>query len=283
GASLAVSTFRMNLLGATNVTQNAGALSAASGIVRYSGNLDQSIIPGQYKVLTLTGSGSVHTKTSAGGLSFAASGQLTVDTNDTLYVSTGNLDLATNTPTLINSSAIKVAGNATFSGSITNAGTFYYAGTSTQTIGAVTYANLRIGATGAKTFPSGTVAVRGNYSIDAGTGARDYTTNTSTFQFAGTSGTQTVSNLSETFYILQFTGGAAKTLGGSTMGASRLDVLSGSGVVTNNVTTVTLTNLTNVSLTIAASTELVNNGTINMNGDLQNDGILTNTGTIGVY
>jgi len=53
--------------------------------------------------------------------------------------------------------------------------------------------------------------------------------------------------------------------------------------VTNNVTTVTLANVSNVSLTIASGTELVNNGTINMNGDLQNDGILTNTGTIGVY
>lgn len=281
-ASLAVSTFRMNLLGATNVEQNSGTLSAASGIVRYAGDRDQSIIPTQYKVLTLTGATAARTKTSAGGLSFAASGQLTVDTNDTLYVSTGNLDLATNTPTLINSSAIKVAGNATFGGSITNAGTFYYAGTSTQSIGAITYANLRLGATGGKTFPNGgTVAVTGNYTIDPGTGTRTYTGNT--FQFAGTSGTQTVSNLAESFNILQFAGGAAKTLGGSTFGANQMDLLSGTGIVTNNVTTVTLANISNVSLTIASGTELVNNGTINMNGDLQNDGILTNTGTIGVY
>ncbi|MEK9137460.1 MAG: hypothetical protein AAB393_10090, partial [Bacteroidota bacterium] len=136
GASLAVSTFRMNLLGATNVAQNTGSLSAALGIVRYAGDKNQDIIATQYKVLTLTGSTVARTKTSAGALSFAASGQLTVDTNDTLYVSTGSLDLATSTPTLINSSVIKVAGNATFHGGITTAGNFYYAGTSLQTIGA---------------------------------------------------------------------------------------------------------------------------------------------------
>jgi fibronectin-binding autotransporter adhesin len=281
-ASLAVSTFRMNLLGAANVDQNSGTLSAASGIVRYAGDLDQSIIPTQYKVLTLTGSTTARTKTSAGALSFAASGQLTVDTNDTLYVSTGNLDLATNTPTLINSSAIKVAADASFHGGITDAGTFYYDGTGAQNIGAVTYADLRLGASGGKTFPNGgTVAVTGNYTIDPGTGARTYTN--STFQFAGTSGTQAVSNLAESFNVVQFTGAAAKTLGGTTFGANQMDLLSGTGVVTNNVTTVTLANISNVSLTIASGTELVNNGTINMNGDLENDGILTNTGTIGVY
>ncbi|GEM_PF-6172488 len=282
-STLAVSTYRMNLLGATNVAQNGGTLSASSGIVRYAGDLNQSIIPTEYKVLTLTGSTAARTKTSPGGLSFAASGQLTVDTNDTLYVSSGNLDLSTNSPTLINSSAIKVAGDASFHGGISNAGNFYYAGTSAQNIGATTYSNLRLGATGAKNFPAAsTVAVTGNYTIDAGTGARDYSTGT--FQFAGTS-TQNISGLSETFYILQFAGSGAKNLSGSTMGASRLDILGTSGVVTNDVTTVTLTNVSGVSLTIASGRELVNNSgkEITMNGDLENDGIITNAGTISVY
>jgi hypothetical protein len=281
GSTLAVSTFRMNLLGATNVAQNTGTLSAGSGTVRYAGDLNQSIIPTQYKVLTLTGSTGARTKTSAGGLSFASSGQLTVDTNDTLFVSSGNLDLSTNSPTLINSSAIKLAGDATFHGGISNAGNFYYAGTSAQAIGGTTYANLRLGGSGGKNFPSTTVAVTGNYSIDAGTGTRNYSTGT--FQFAGTS-TQTISGLSETFYILQFAGSGAKNLSGTSMGAARLDILGTSGVVTNDVTTVTLTNVSNISLTIASGRELVNNAgkTITMNGDLENDGIITNAGTISV-
>jgi hypothetical protein len=281
-ASLAVSTFQLDLLGASNVEQNSGAFTANAGTVRYAGDRDQTMIPAQYHTLTLTGSTTAHTKTSAGALSFASGGALTVDTNDTLFVSTGNLDLSTNNPTLTNNSAIKVAADASFQAGITNAGTFYYDGTGAQNIGAVTYADLRLGAGGGKTFPNGgTVAVTGNYTIDPGTGTRTYTG--STFQFAGASVTQAISNLAESFNILQFTGGAAKTLGGTTFGANQMDLLSGTGVVTNNVTTVTLANVSNVSLTIAASTELVNNGTINMNGDLQNDGILTNTGTIGVY
>jgi hypothetical protein len=282
-ASLAVSTFPMNLLGATNAQQNSATLSAASGTVYYAGDRDQSIIPAQYKVLTLTGATTAAlTKTSAGGLSFAPSGQLKVDTNDTLYVSAGNLDLSTNTPTLINSAAIKVAGDATFHGGITNAGMFYYDGTGPQNIGAVTYANLRLGASGAKTFPNGgTVAVAGNFTIDPGTGTRTYAG--STFQFAGTSGTQAVSNLAESFNLLQFTGGAAKTLGGLTFSANRMDLSSGTGTVTNNVTTVTLANISTISMTIASGTELVNNGSLSMNGNLENDGILTNTGSIGVY
>lgn len=284
-SALAVSTFRVNLLGASNVAQNSGALSASSGIVRYAGNLNQSIIPATYKVLTLTGSSTARTKTSAGALSFGSSGQLTVDTNDTLYVSSGDLDLATNTPTLINSSAVKLDGNATFHGGITNAGTFYYAGASAQDVGSVQYADLRLGGDGAKEFQSGTVGVTGNYSIDAGTGARDYTTNTSTFEFAGTGGSQSISGLAETFHILQFAGSSTKTLGGTAFGAAKLVVTGTSGVVTNNVTTVTLTNVSGVSLTIASGAELVNSAskTITMNGDLELDGILTNAGTISVY
>ena len=280
---LTVSTFQLDVLGATSAAQNSGSLSAASGTVRYAGDRDQAIIPTQYKTLTLTGSTAARTKTAAGGVAFAASGALTVSTNDTLYVSSGTLDLSTNTPSLTNNSAIKVGGSATFHGGITNAGTFYYAGTSTQTIGAVTYTNLRLGASGAKTFPAGTVAVTGNYSIDVGTGARDYTTNSNTFQFAGTTGTQTISNLAETFSTLQFSGAALKTLAGTSFGASKMDLLSGTGQVTNNVTTVTLTNIGNVSVTIASGTELVNTTTINLNGDIQNDGFLTNSGTIAVY
>jgi hypothetical protein len=285
GSTLTVGANQLDLKGAANVLSPTGVLSAGSGTVRYNGDQNQTMIPGTYGTLTLTGSTGANTKTSAGGISFAAGGALTVDANDTLYVSSGNLDLNTNTPTLTNNEAIKVAGNATFHGGITNAGTFVYVGTGAQTIGAVTYADLLLQNTGAKNFPGGTVAVTGNYSIGGGTGARDYTTNSNTFQFAGTVGTQTISGLSETFHILQFAGGAAKTLGGTGMGAARMDVLGTSGVVTNNVDLVTLTNIGSVSLTIASGVELVNSATkeITMNGDLEIDGILTNAGTISVY
>jgi hypothetical protein len=285
GSTLAVSTFQLDLKGAANVLAPTGTFSASSGTVRYNGDLNQTMIPGTYKTLTLTGSSAPRTKSSAGGISFAASGALTVDANDTLYVSSGTLDLATNTPSLTNSEAIKVDGAATFHGGITNAGTFFYASSGAQSIGAVTYSDLIVSGDGTKTFPSGTVAVTGNYVINSGVGSRDYTTNSNTFSFAGTSGTQSITGLTETFYVLDFSGAAAKSLAGSTMGAARMDISSGSGVVTNDVTTVTLTNIANTSLTLAAGTSLINNATrtITMNGDLDNEGDIYNAGTISVY
>jgi hypothetical protein len=287
GSTLTVGANQLDLKGAANVLSPTGTLSAGSGTVRYNGDRDQTMIPGTYGTLTLTGSTSDHTKTSPGAIAFAASGVLTVDANDTLYVSSGDLDLSTNTPTLTNSEAIKVAGNATFHGGITNAGTFVYAGTGAQTIGAVTYADLLLQNTGGKTFPGGTVAVTGTYSIGGGTGGRDYTTNNNTFQFAGnSSGTQTISNLAEDFNILEFAGNDTKTLGGASFTANRMNVLGTSGVVTNNVDLVTLDNTVGgISLSIASGAELVNSATkeITMNGDLEIDGILTNAGTISVY
>jgi hypothetical protein len=185
--------------------------------------------------------------------------------------------------TLANNGAIKVAGNALFNTSITNAGTFYYNGALAQNIGAATYADLILGNAGSKTFPNGTTAVTGNFAINGGSGARSY--GTGTFQFAGTTGNQAVTNLAESFYIVQFAGAATKSLAGTAFSANQIDLNSGTGVVTNNVTTVTLTNVANVSLTLASGTELDNSFgmTINMNGDLQNDGTLSNAGTIGVY
>jgi hypothetical protein len=281
-STLAVSTFQLDLAGATNVAQNSGVFSANVGTVRYNGDRDQAMIAGQYKTLTLTGATAARTKTSPGALSFAASGALTVDTDDTLFVSSGNLDLSTNTPTLTNSAAIKVAGDASFQAGITNAGTFYYNGTGAQNIGAVTYSNLILGNTGGKTFANGgTVAVTGNFTINPGAGTRTYTNNT--FQFAGTGGTQAITNLAESFNVLQFSGSALKTLAGTAFSANQMDLLGTTGQVTNNVTTVTLANISGVSMTIPSSVELVNTGTINVNGDIQNDGFLTNTGTIGVY
>jgi len=285
GSTLTVGANQLDLKGAANVLAPTGTLSAGSGTVRYNGDRDQTMIPGTYGTLTLTGSTSAHTKTSPGAIAFAASGALTVDANDTLYVSSGNLNLNTNTPTLTNSEAIKVAGDATFHGGITNAGTFVYAGTGAQTIGAVTYTDLLLQNTGAKNFPAATVAVTGNYSIGGGTGARDYTGNT--FQFAGnSSGTQTISNLAESFNILEFAGNDTKTLGGSSFSANRMNVLGTSGVVTNNVDLVTLNNTVGgISLSIASGAELVNSAAkeITMNGDLEIDGILTNAGIISVY
>ena len=283
GSTFTVGANTLTLDGATNVTQDGGIFSANAGTVDYHGDQNQSMIAAQYKTLTLTGATAARTKTSPAGLSFVAAGSLTVDTHDTLLVASGNLDMSVATTTLANSGVIKVAGNATFNASITSAGTFYYNGALAQNIGAATYADLVLGNAGSKTFPNGTTAVTGNFTINGGAGARSY--GTGTFQFAGTTGNQAVTNLAESFYIVQFAGAATKSLTGTAFSANQMDLNNGTGVVTNNVTTVTLTNVGLVSLTLAAGTELDNSlgMTINMSGDLQNDGTLVNAGTIGVY
>lgn len=284
-ASLAVSTLQLDLKGATNIAQNSGALSAASGTVRYNGDRDQSLIATQYNILNLLGGTSGRVKTSPGGISFTSTtGTLSLASNDTLEVSSGTLDFTNLADArYTNSSAIRISStSAPTLGSITNVGNFIYNSGSTQTLAAGTYTNLTLRAAGAKTFPS-SISVTGSYAIEGTVGSRDYTGNT--FSFAGTSGSQTIAGLSETFYILEFTGGATKTLAGTSFGASRLDVTGTSGVVTNNVTTVTLTNVTGVSMTIASGAELVNSSgkEITMNGDLELNGTLTNEGTISVY
>ena len=285
--TLAVASNTLVLNGALNTSQNSGALSAGTGTVEYNGDLDQSVIPAQYKTLSFAAASSTPRKKTANGtISFAASGALTIGAHDTLFVSSGDLDLSSASTTLSNSatgSAVKVAGNVTFNAGIPDAGTFYYDGSSAQSIGASTYADLILGNGGGKTFPNGgTVAVKGNYTINPDAGTRSYTGNT--FQFAGATAPQTISNLAEGFHILQFAGAATKTLGGSSFTADQIDLNSGTGLVTNNVTTVTIAGNGGVAMTIASLTEFVNSASssITMSGNLQNDGILSNAGSITV-
>jgi hypothetical protein len=289
GATFATSASTDSLALLATTASNAGTFTATSGAVNYGADADQTVFGGTYQRLWLSGSSSARSKTTTSGLSFAASGSLSVGTNDTLVVSGGNLDLATNTPSFTNSSAVKVLADASFHGGITNAGTFYYAGTSAQAIGAVTYNDLRLGGSGAKNFPNATVGILSNYTIDGGTGTRDYTTagSSATLAFQGTSGGQTISNLSgESLNILEFSGAATKSLNGTSLSANLLSVLGTSGAVTNSITgTFTLANISGVSMTVASGATF-NNGataTISMNGDLENDGTIVNDGTISVY
>jgi hypothetical protein len=274
--TLAISTFELDVKGATAVAQNIGVLSAGSGTVLYNGDRNQTIIPATYKTLTLTGSSTAHRKTASGGISFAASGALNVGTLDSLDVTSGTLDLSTNNPTLTNNSGVRVGGTASFGAGVTTAGTFYYYGAGAQSIGAATYSDLILGGAGAKNFTAGTVAVTGNYTINPGAGARNYSTGT--FQFAGTSGTQTIAGLSsESFNILQFSGAAAKSISSGNLGAATVSVLSGSGLVTNNATFA----IGAGGLTVQSSASLTNSSSLTVTGgDITNDGIITNDGTI---
>jgi hypothetical protein len=111
-----------------------------------------------------------------------------------------------------------------------------------------------------------------------------FTAGSSTVQFVRTSGTQTLSGGGETFHILQFGGAALKTITGASLGAARVDVLGTTGTVTNNVTTFTVTNIAGVSFTVASgATFIQGTGGLSMTGgDFDNEGTVTNNGTITV-
>ena len=289
GATFATSLTTDSLAMLATTQTNAGTFTAANGGVNYGADANQTVYGGTYERLYLSGSTAARSKTTTSGLAFAASGVLNVGAFDTLAVTGGNLNLNTNTPSFTNSSAVKVMADATFHGGITDAGTFYYAGTGAQAIGSVTYTNLRLGGSGGKNFPNATVGILGNYTLDFGVGTRDYITagTSATLAFQGTAGSQTVNNLDgEGLNVLQFSGAATKSLGGVNFSANQLSVLGTSGTVTNSITgTLTLANITTLSMSVASSATFVNGSTatITMNGDLENDGTIVNDGTISVY
>jgi len=290
GATFDISGDTLTLLGATN-TNNGGTATFSAGRVNYAANADQTVIGTTYLQLYLSGSSTAHNKVSPSGISFAASGLLSVGANDTLEVDAGTLDLATNSPTFTNSQAVKLDGTstATFHSGITDAGTFYYAGTGDQSIGAVTYTDLLLKDDGVKSFPSGdTVRIKGSYSIvGSGSGSRDYdsTNASSALAFVGDGGSQTLSSLDgEHMNIVLFDGTSTKDIGGTLVEARRMSLL-GSGLVTNNATTLRLANISSLSLSVASGASFTNSAskTLMMNGDLENDGAITNAGTISVY
>ena len=274
--TLNISTFTLSLNGQSNASS--GTLTASSGTVDYSGDRDQTIIPGTYGVLTLSGSTSAHTKSVSAGISFGASGSLTVGANDTLDVTAGTLDLNTNSPSLTNNGVIKVGGDLAIHGGITNVGDLMYYGGGAQTIASGTYTDLLLQGAGAKNFGSNTVIVTGAFSIAPGAGARNY--GTSTVRSGGTSGTQTISGLSsESFNTLEFGGGAAKDIAAGSLGAVTATILTGSGVVTNNATF----SITAGGLNVQPTGSFVNAATVDINGgDITNDGTITNNGSITV-
>ncbi|MCU0454507.1 MAG: hypothetical protein MUE68_12710, partial [Bacteroidetes bacterium] len=79
---LDATTDTLAILSATNT--NAGTFTATSGAVNYGADADQTVFGGQYQRLYLSGSSAARSKTSTSGLSFVASGSLSVGANDTL-------------------------------------------------------------------------------------------------------------------------------------------------------------------------------------------------------
>ena len=224
-------------LNAATPFSNSGTFTAnASGATTtYNNSSDQNVTGAAYYNLTLSDGGTKTVSDGAATVSIAAGGTLT---NGTGTFDLGTYDLtttATSSVTNNSSGTIKTAGSVTFGAAHTIAGTFnYYKTTATQTIGTATYSNLTLsggtGATGKKIFPSGTVSASGTYTV--GGADRDYSTNSSTFAYAGATASTNQTILStESYYNLSLTGASDTTF--TTAGRKRAN---GNLSVANNFT-----------------------------------------------
>lgn len=231
GTTFDVAGQQLMLNGATPFA-NTGTFSAAAANseVIYNAVGAQSVRGASYYKLTVQNGG---TKTAVGDVTIVGSGTLT--NTVTLDMSTFTLTADAAGITLTNTGGTirtqgAVALNTTTPPTI--AGTFIYENSTTsQSIGAASYANLTLsggaGATGQKSFPSATVSVSGMYSVgganrDYGSGTFAYNSTTAQTVLSGESyNNLTIANAIDTS-VANY-----KTAGGSLYVAGALAINSG--------------------------------------------------------
>ena len=198
---------------------------------------------------------------------FAISGSATGDatTNSTTITYGGtnqsvatigyyNLTLSNSGTKTFAAGSTGIAGTFTVSGAatpdvVTNSSTIDYNGAGSQNVLAMDYYSLSLSNAGTKTF-SGTTRIAASLTL-AGSAAADATTNSSTIEYNGAN-PQSVAGV--TYYNLTFTNGGLKTIGAAT-----------------SVNGTTLIN---------AGANLLITNTLQVTGDMLNDGFITNNGTI---
>ncbi len=300
----------------TGAASNGGAItaSAGSGAITFSNTLAHTagtITPGSgnasFANTVTTSSGAVinggaHTLAFTGNLDnsgtvqSAATGIVNFSADFVNHVGTLNLNLTSTWNYDGNSQAIagglgitygnlntKTGGTKTALGDITVAGNFDNGGSGDATV-TTNMSTFALAVSGTKDNTSSTLEFSGNTNgLAFGT----------TLAAAGTvvyNGTTVSAPLGQTiaagqYYQLQFTGNAAKSFVTNTTTTTGSGVSIGALVTVNNPQTSGTTTLTinTGGLTLAATTStMVNDGTINVTGNLDNSGTLTNNGTITV-
>ena len=279
--------------------------SSPSSSVAYDADAAQSVAPGTYLSLTLSGGTAHRTKAvSSGDLNLVpTTGSLTLsDTNEVLDIAGASSNFrASSVATFANSGTIRIAGSAFFTSGIT-AGSFDYYG-SAQTIGGAIYNNLTLsGGTGAKTY-GGNTSVTGTYDVSGMTGTSSRSYASVTFTYAGTGASQNVvagtSLAHEVYFDLAFSGVATKSIPTSSFLDATTVQLNAGGAVTNNATfavgtggltnSITFNNAGPLTITGAGATGITNGGTLAntstislTTSDFNNNGTLSNDGTITV-
>jgi hypothetical protein len=256
-STLAVSSYTLTVNAPTGIYGVGGTLDGGTGTVVYAADANQAVYPSiLYNNLTLSGATVQRNKQASGAVTVAST--LTIGSNDSLDV-TGAFTLS---GTLQNSGGVKLGGSADLTGAtLTTPGTFVYYAAVGQTVAPAAYADLILrDSTGTKTFTAGqTYSVSGSVILEAfGRSGASFGAG-SIFKYVGT-GSQTVAALD--YALLQFEQSGQKNIS---------DWVNSSGV--SIASTVTGGNGVYVAAT----------GTLRVvGGDLENDGILTNDGTITV-
>jgi len=267
-----------------------------SGSVEFNGAGAQTIPAFSYNNLTSSSNGA-RTLASSGTIGIA--GTFTPGTNS--YTVTGstmdyngsaaqsvaamaynNLTFSNAGTKTVAAGTTQIAGNFTFSGAAvadatTNSTTIEYNGSSAQNLAAITYYNLSTSGAGIKAATQN-VVVNNNFNNAATTSMGTFTlsiggtkTNNGTIQFAGASNGVPFSD-----GTVEYNGTAAQTITAGTYGTL---VLSNTGLKTIS----SAVNVNAYMLVSAGSSLTVDaTGVLGITGDLDNDGVLTNNGTITV-
>ena len=198
---------------------NSGSFTGNTGTIKLSGSSKSLTGATTFNNLTVTGS-------------CTASSDVTV--SSLMNVSGGTYAAGSTTTTF--------SGTFTNTGTFTTSGTVIYNGSSAQTITTLTYNNLTLSNTGAKTFASGTTSIAGTLSISGG--AVDAATNSPTIVFNGSS-QQTVPAF--TSYKLTINNSNGISLSGNVAVTNTLTLTSGN--ITTNAYKVSISSSGSVSRT----------------------------------
>jgi fibronectin-binding autotransporter adhesin len=302
--TLAVGTNSLDIKTAT--ITSGGTLSAASGTVSYTGTGAQQVFPASYGVLTLSGSGSVTKTVTGGNISVAT----TLNNPSTITLDVGANNFSTgasaNVADAVNPGTVKVAGTVTFGQASPDiGGTFDYSGAG-QAIALAQYKTLSISGTGSPSFGASEYKVSGSFTIP-GTATPTFAAG-NTIHYNGP-GAQTVAALS--YKLLKFSEAGTKSISGAVTAAAAAAGSVAVDIVSTNSPTLTIATGASLGITLGqlqnasivningtGSMTLTNGNLLNLSGanlnvnaagstltltgDLENDGTITNAGTISV-
>lgn len=283
-----------NLITISGDFSNLGTLTSGSGGLTFTGTATQTIsgfsTTGTVSMTKTAGTATFNGNVSGSGLTInGTGGTLNLGTGRThtftgvLTLTAGTLEGGSSSLNLSFTGTVVSGTGATFTA---NTGTVNYSGVA-QTLGVLTYNNLTLSGTGAKTFPTGTTTVNGTLSIENGNNTNIFTGTIAYGASAGLRYNVSIARTVSTEWPATFSGSAGVTIDGT--GAISLNaakVLSdGVSLTINSGATLTPgANLMTIGGNFTNSGTLTSgSGGMTINGTgTQSIGGFTTTGTISM-